>query len=103
MSSKQVNQSEFSAELAAARQRITELETAHAEQARLIEQLRITASKYSRLFDLIPIGVTLTDPDGRLIESNREAEHLLTLSPAEIAILPAGLSIPPSGARLVWL
>lgn len=71
------------AELSAARQRVEELEAAWAAHEQLDEQIRLKATKYSILFDLFPLGITLTDPTGQIIESNREAERLLEIPNAE--------------------
>jgi len=37
--------------------------------------LRINLAKYSTLFDLLPLGVTMSDQNGQIIESNQEAIH----------------------------
>lgn len=55
---------------------ITELKKMEAE-------LRINLAKYSALFTSLPIGVTVSDQNGQIIESNPEANRLLDLSEAE--------------------
>jgi PAS domain S-box-containing protein len=47
------------------------------------EDLQINLTKYSALFDLLPLGVTLSDQNGQLLESNQEAIRLLGLTEAE--------------------
>ena len=53
------------------------------ERKRLEEDRETGLLKYRTLFDSLPIGVTLADRDGRLVESNRAAERLLGLSEDE--------------------
>jgi PAS domain S-box-containing protein len=47
------------------------------------DELRINLTKYSVLFDTLPLGVTVSDRNGNIIESNREASRLLGLSDEE--------------------
>jgi nitrogen fixation negative regulator NifL len=47
------------------------------------DDLRINLTKYSVLFDTLPLGVNVTDQNGQIIESNLEATKLLGLSPEE--------------------
>jgi two-component system, cell cycle sensor histidine kinase and response regulator CckA len=49
------------------------------------EALRVTATKYKVLFDSFPLGVTICDDTGAIIESNKEAERLLGLGREEQA------------------
>ena len=44
------------------------------------DELRINLTKYSLLFDTLPLGVTVTDQNGQILESNQEATRLLGLS-----------------------
>ncbi len=44
------------------------------------DELRINLAKYSVLFDTLPLGVTITDQNGQIIEFNQEATRLLGLS-----------------------
>jgi len=39
--------------------------------------LRLNLEKYQVLFDAFPLGVTIADRDGNILESNREAERIL--------------------------
>ena|GEM_PF-2245995 len=41
--------------------------------------LKVALTKYKTLFDCFPLGITVTDPDGGILESNRAAESLLGL------------------------
>jgi nitrogen fixation negative regulator NifL len=47
------------------------------------DELRINLTKYSVLFESLPLGVTVSDQNGQIIESNREASYLLGLSDEE--------------------
>jgi PAS domain S-box-containing protein len=49
-----------------------------AEQA-----LQVILTKYKVLFDILPIGITISDTDGKIIESNRIAEATLGISREE--------------------
>jgi PAS domain S-box-containing protein len=53
------------------------------ERKKLEDNLRINLTKYSILFDTLPLGVTVTDHDGQIVESNLEAINLLGLSEEE--------------------
>jgi len=44
------------------------------------EQYRISLQKYQTLFDSFPIGITISDNTGRIVEANRESERLLGIS-----------------------
>ncbi len=44
------------------------------------EALRLNLEKYQVLFDSFPLGITVADRDGRILESNRESERLLGIS-----------------------
>lgn len=46
-----------------------------AEQAR-----KAAETKYSLLFDLLPIGISVSDPAGQIIDTNVAAEHILGLA-----------------------
>jgi len=47
------------------------------------DDLRINLTKYSVLFDTLPLGVTVSDKNGHILESNQEATKLLGLSDEE--------------------
>ena len=49
------------------------------ERKRMEDELRINLTKYSVLFDSLPIGVTVSDRDGKILEANQEATQLLGL------------------------
>ena len=53
------------------------------ERKQLEEALRVNLAKYSVLFDSFPLGISVTDSEGRLLEANRAAERLLGLSAEE--------------------
>lgn len=70
------------------------------------EALKVSHIKYKTLFELIPLGVTISDKNGKIVESNKEAERLLGLSSDEHAkrnidgpewriIRPDGTLMPP--------
>ncbi|GAK55345.1 PAS fold family [Candidatus Vecturithrix granuli] len=44
------------------------------------EELNITLKKYQALFDSFPMGISITDRHGKIIETNHEAERLLGIS-----------------------
>ncbi|MFZ3048838.1 MAG: PAS domain S-box protein, partial [Desulfatirhabdiaceae bacterium] len=44
------------------------------------EALRVSEIKYRTLFDVIPVGITVSDNAGNIVESNRIAEKILGLS-----------------------
>jgi PAS domain S-box-containing protein len=47
------------------------------DRIKMEEQLKVNLTKYSVLFDSFPLGITVTDKDGNILETNREAERLL--------------------------
>jgi PAS domain S-box-containing protein len=47
------------------------------------DDLRINLTKYTTLFETFPLGVTVSDQNGQILESNPEAIRLLGLSEAE--------------------
>ncbi|HEX7502078.1 MAG TPA: PAS domain S-box protein, partial [Acidobacteriota bacterium] len=47
------------------------------EHARAEEALQVSLTKYQVLFDSFPLGISITDEKGNVIESNRQAERLL--------------------------
>ena len=53
------------------------------ERKQMEDDLRVNLTKYSVLFDTLPLGVTVTDQNGQIVESNQEATRLLGLSEEE--------------------
>jgi PAS domain S-box-containing protein len=49
------------------------------------DALRVAATKYKVLFDSFPLGITISDETGTILESNKEAERLLGLGREEQA------------------
>ena len=49
------------------------------ERKRMEEALRENEEKYRVLFELSPLGISLTDPEGNIVEANRASEQLLEL------------------------
>ena len=47
------------------------------------EKLKINLAKYAVLFDSFPLGITISDQNGQIVESNQEAARLLGLPEAE--------------------
>ncbi|MBE0647789.1 MAG: PAS domain S-box protein [Bacteroidales bacterium] len=54
------------------------------DRKRIEENLRVSFEKYKALFDSFPGGISVSNDKGEILESNKEAEILLGLSPAEI-------------------
>jgi PAS domain S-box-containing protein len=50
-----------------------------AGRRRADEAARVSLAKYQVLFESVPLGVTISDKAGNIVESNRMAEHLLGL------------------------
>lgn len=50
------------------------------ERKLMEEALRVSLEKYRVLFDTFPLGVTISDSAGNIVESNREAERILSIS-----------------------
>lgn len=53
------------------------------ERKKVEEALKISLTKYQVLFDSFPLGITISDESGNIIESNKQAERLLGLSADE--------------------
>ncbi len=53
------------------------------EKKKLEELLKISNAKYQTLFDTFPLGISISDKNGNILETNRRAEELLGL-PAEV-------------------
>lgn len=47
------------------------------DNKRIYEQLQVALEKYKVLFESFPMGISITNSEGRIIETNREAERLL--------------------------
>ncbi|MEW6491106.1 MAG: PAS domain S-box protein [Cyanobacteriota bacterium] len=50
---------------------------------RMEEELRESQQKYQTLFEILPIGISMTDAQGNLMEANPSSEKILGLSIAE--------------------
>lgn len=77
------------------------------DRVNMERSLRQNLEKYQVLFDFFPLGVTVADRDGKILESNLEAERLLGLSREEHnareidgqewkIIRPDGSAMPPN-------
>ncbi|MBD0388198.1 MAG: PAS domain S-box protein, partial [Nostoc sp. C3-bin3] len=53
------------------------------DRKRIEEALQESQQKYQTLFEIFPIGISLTDKTGKLIEVNRASERILGLSTVE--------------------
>jgi PAS domain S-box-containing protein len=53
------------------------------EREQLEESLKASLAKYTTLFESLPLGVTISDKEGNIVECNKEAERLLGLSRAD--------------------
>jgi PAS domain S-box-containing protein len=50
-------------------------------EQRVVEKaLQITTQKYKTLFEMFPLGITISDEEGNILEANRESERILGLS-----------------------
>ena len=47
------------------------------ERKRAEEALRISLEKFTGLVESFPMGITISDKSGQIIEGNRQSEHLL--------------------------
>ncbi len=47
------------------------------------KELQVSLAKYKVLFDSFPVGITISDSNGKIIESNHQADKLLGLSEDE--------------------
>ncbi|MBP7693545.1 MAG: PAS domain S-box protein, partial [Anaerolineales bacterium] len=76
------------------------------ERRRADEILRVTLLKYQTLFEAFPLGITISDQAGRILEANSVAETLLGVprafqtqrtidDPAWTIIRPDGTPMPP--------
>lgn len=53
------------------------------ERKAMTESLNVSLTKYQILFDTFPVGVVLTDQEGKILEANPNAEKILNLSKEE--------------------
>jgi PAS domain S-box-containing protein len=53
------------------------------ERKKADSALRLSLSKYQTLFDLFPAGITISDSQGQIIETNTIAQRLLGLAPEQ--------------------
>ncbi|WP_414581217.1 PAS domain S-box protein [Scytonema sp. PCC 10023] len=53
------------------------------DHQRLQHELRTSQQKYKTLFDILPIGIAITDPEGKVIEVNPASEEIFGISAAE--------------------
>jgi PAS domain S-box-containing protein len=53
------------------------------ERKQLDKSLRLNLTKYTVLFDSFPLGISVTDAQGNILEANRESARLLGLSAEE--------------------
>jgi PAS domain S-box-containing protein len=53
------------------------------DRQRLQNELNASQQKYKILFDILPIGIAITDPEGKVVEVNPASEEILGISAAE--------------------
>jgi PAS domain S-box-containing protein len=53
------------------------------ERKRIEQELRESQQKYKTLFEVLPIGLTLSDPEGNIVEVNATSEQLLGIDSQE--------------------
>ena len=54
------------------------------ENARLYTELQVSEDRWRNLFESVPVGVTLTGPDGRYVAANRTFHEMTGYSEAEL-------------------
>ncbi|MEI2578874.1 PAS domain S-box protein [Scytonema sp. PRP1] len=64
-------------------ERTAELTREISERQRLEEELRASQQKYKTLFDILPIGIVITDPKGKVVEVNPASEEIFGVSAIE--------------------
>lgn len=64
-------------------ERTAELTREICDRQRLQNELRASQQKYKTLFDILPIGIAITDPEGKVVEVNPASEEILGVSAAE--------------------
>lgn len=83
MQTKNLTKAQLIQELAAERRHIAELESSTAKVETLRAALRKSQdrlAKYRMLFEMFPLGISLADSDGRIVEANCKAEQLLGMT-----------------------
>ncbi|HEX6810400.1 MAG TPA: PAS domain S-box protein [Planctomycetota bacterium] len=86
---------------------VHELQVHHAELEMQNEELRAaqielgrSRDRYRRLYDLVPVGVVVTDPSGRVRESNSWAAKLLGVAHSELVGRPLQKYMPEASANV---
>ena len=64
-------------------ERTAELTKEIIERQRLEHELRASQQKYKTLFDILPIGIVITDPQGKVLEVNPASEQIFGVSAIE--------------------
>lgn len=67
------------------------------QRKRLEEERERVLTKYRTLFDSLPLGIAVTDPEGRIIETNQVALELLGISPGD----QVGLQVNSKGWKTI--
>lgn len=78
------------------------------EQVRLqTEDLKAALTKYTTIFDTVPVGILITDETGRVVETNREALQMLGVAQGEdlerALTSPGWQTIQPDGTPMPWV
>ena len=63
--------------------RTAELLAANEHLAQEMQEHKISLAKYTALFDAFPLGITIVDRNGKILESNREAARILSVPKQE--------------------
>jgi len=53
------------------------------DRKQLAEQLRENQEKLQAIYDVLPVGITITDPEGNIVDCNQASEALLGISQEE--------------------
>lgn len=62
---------------------LSDYQTMLRDRQRLQHELNASQQKYKTLFDILPIGIAITDPEGKVVEVNPASEEILGISAAE--------------------
>ena len=73
----QKDQEKLREKIAALQKRLAELEKAENRHRRIEKELRVSAEKYRILLDFFPMGISITDDRGNIIESNKRVGRFL--------------------------